>query len=218
MTPSDKEEENFQNFLQQTAVQPLLAVHYKILNDKRSKFVGTKTLFHSLKLVQICIKHKHTRQYIQEHMRSILFDLSLPLMLITQHEFNQWNENPVEYIRMQVDQSDSYNIKLMVKYLVGSICSIKVNRKQKISQYLQEFLELIANNLEQPQQDFRVKEALLHTLGNLKEQIEDSLYLQGLMTDMLEKYAFQELKSENSFLRARACWLYGQFGSFPCEK
>ena len=37
------------------------------------------------------------------------------------------------------------------------------------------------------------------------------------MQGMLEKYAFNELKSDNPFLRARACWIYGQFGSFPCE-
>ena len=31
----------------------------------------------------------------------------------------------------------------------------------------------------------------------------------------LEQYFYQELKSENGFLRARACWVYGQFASFP---
>lgn len=64
VTPSDKEEENFLNYLQATAVQPLLQLHLKILLDKRTKFVSTKTLFYALKTVQISIKNKTTRQYI----------------------------------------------------------------------------------------------------------------------------------------------------------
>jgi hypothetical protein len=86
--------------------------------DKGTKFVGTKTLFYALKTVQISIKNKTTRHFIQDHIHTILFELTLPLMLLTVHEYNEWNENPVEYIRMQVDQSDSYNIKTIVKHLV----------------------------------------------------------------------------------------------------
>jgi hypothetical protein len=52
-------------------------------------------------------------------------------------------------------------------------------------------------------------------LGNLKEQIETNQYLKEMMESLLQKYIFPELKSENAFLRARACWIYGQFGSFP---
>ena len=35
------------------------------------------------------------------------------------------------------------------------------------------------------------------------------------MEPLLQTYVFQELSSENPFMRARACWLYGKFGSMP---
>ena len=179
-------------YLQGNFIQHILQLHLKILLDKRSKFVGTKTLFYALKTVQISIKHKHTRHFIQDHMQTILFELTIPLMLLTQHEFNEWSDNPVEYIRMQVDQSDSYSIKTIVRALVNSICSIKANRKQKISIYLQQFLELIAQNM-QTATDFRIKEALMHILGNLKEPIEGSVVLKEMMESMLSKFASFEL-------------------------
>lgn len=31
----------------------------------------------------------------------------------------------------------------------------------------------------------------------------------------MQKFVFPELKSENGFLRARACWVYTQFYDFP---
>lgn len=35
------------------------------------------------------------------------------------------------------------------------------------------------------------------------------------MEPLLQQFVFSELTSENAFMRARACWLYGEFGSFP---
>jgi hypothetical protein len=46
-------------------------------------------------------------------------------MLITEQEYNLWTENPIEYVRLQVDQSNCFNAKAIVKTLVKSICSIK---------------------------------------------------------------------------------------------
>jgi hypothetical protein len=51
------------------------------------------------------------RRLCQNHIQTILFDLTLPLLLITQYEFQQWQENPVEYVRLQVDNSNAYNVK-----------------------------------------------------------------------------------------------------------
>lgn len=137
------------------------------------------------------------------------------MMLISQSEFELWTENPIEYVRMQVDQSNPNNAKSIVKILVRNVCGIKTNRKQRVSDYLQNYLQVLATNLEQPNEDFRVKEAILHSLGNLKEHIAKSLDLQASIEPLLQQFVFNELASPNPFMRARACWLYGQFGSLP---
>lgn len=146
---------------------PLLESHLKILQQKKTNFVGTKSLCSALKLVSIMLKCKKTRHAIQGHIQSILYEVSLPLMLLTQQEYESWSDNPVEYIRMQVDQSNTFNVKKNVIALIKIICSIKTTRKQKVSDYLQGFLQVLVGNLEQQQSDFRVKEALLHTIGLL---------------------------------------------------
>lgn len=125
----------------------------------------------SLKSVQIGIKFQMTRRMIQEHINVIMYEISLPLMLLSQSEYQLWSENPIEYVRLQVDQSNPFNSKNIVKLLVNSVCGIKTSKKQRVSQYLSDYLQVLAQNLETPSQDFRVKEAILHSMGNLKDKI-----------------------------------------------
>jgi hypothetical protein len=150
---------------------------------------------------------------ISDHINVIMYEISLPLMLISQSEFELWTDNPIEYVRMQVDQSNPFNAKQVVKTLVRSICGIKQSRKQKVSEHLQNYLQVLATNLEQHNEDFRVKEAILHSLGNLREHLSRSLELQASIEPLLQQYVFSELSSTNPFMRARACWLYGQLGA-----
>ena len=199
-------------------VGALLQSHLRIIMDKRAKFVGTKTLCAALKTVQVGIKYAKTRKFLQEHINTILFELSLPLMLISEQEYNIWNENPIEYVRLQVDQSNYFNPKAIVKTLVKSICSIKQARGQKVSPYLQSYLQVLATNLEQPSQDFRVKEAILHALGNLHELISRSKELLQNIEPLLSNFAYNELSSSNPMLRARACWVYGKFGKIRFDE
>ena len=114
----------------------VLQCHLNIILKKRTNFVGTKTLCSALKTVQIGLKFKSTRVLIQDHINVIMYEISLPMMLLTQSEFDMWTENPIEYVRGQDDQSNPFNAKHIVKLLVKVICGIKANRKQKVSEHL----------------------------------------------------------------------------------
>ncbi len=104
----------------------------------------------SLKSVQIGIKFQLTRQMIQEHINVIMYEISLPLMLISQSEYQLWTDNPIEYVRMQVDQSNHFNSKCIVRLLVNQICGIKQNKKVRVSPYHTDYLQFLAQNLETP--------------------------------------------------------------------
>ena len=49
-------------------------------------------------------------------------------MLITQAEFDLWQENPIEYVRMQVDEANPLNSKIIVRNLVRMITGIKKSK------------------------------------------------------------------------------------------
>lgn len=71
-------------------------------------------------------------------------------------------------MRLQVDNSNSWNVKRTNQQLIKAICNIRETRKQKISVYLSNYLQMIAENFGGDQsQDFRHKEALMHAFGLL---------------------------------------------------
>lgn len=119
----------FCKYFEQAHVGQVLQSHLNIILAKRQQFVGTKTLCMSLKSVQIGIKFQITRRMIQEHINVIMYEISLPLMLLSQSEYQLWSENPIEYVRLQVDQSNPFNSKNIVKLLVNSVCGIKTSKK-----------------------------------------------------------------------------------------
>lgn len=66
--------------------------------------------------------------------------------MLTEHEYQLWQENPIEYVRLQVDNSNSWNVKRTNQQLIKAICNIRETRKQKISSYLTNYLQMIAEN------------------------------------------------------------------------
>ena len=121
-------------------MQEILQSHLTIIFAKRTQFVGTKTLCAALKTVQIGMKFQKTRQWMHEHINLIMYEISLPMMLLSESDFELFNENSIEYVRMQVDQSNPFNAKQLVKLLVRSICGVKQSRKMKVSEHLQHYL------------------------------------------------------------------------------
>ena len=71
----------------------------------------------------------------------------MPLLLISQYEFTLWQENPVEYVRLQVDMSNAHNVKRTNQELIKTICNIRQTRKNKISENLSNYLQLLVDNL-----------------------------------------------------------------------
>ena len=139
-----------------------------MLLSRKTQFVGTKTLNASLRFVATALNKAKMRRLCQEHVQTILFELTLPLLLITQYEFQIWGENATEYVRLQVDNSNAWNVKRTNQELIKTMCSIRQTRKNKISVNLQNYLQLLVDNLSgQQSEDFRHKEALMHAFGLL---------------------------------------------------
>ena len=58
-----------------------------------------------------------------------------------------------------------------------------------------------------------MKEAIIYAIGSLVDQIRDQKDLKAMMEPMLLQYILPELSNPQPFLRMRALWMYGEFGS-----
>lgn len=68
----------------------LCNTHLKILISRKEQFVGTKTLNSSLRFVASSFKTTKMRKMCMPHIQTILYELTLPLLMMTQYEMHIW--------------------------------------------------------------------------------------------------------------------------------
>ena len=90
----------FREEFQQHYAWPILESHLQIVMNKKVKFVGTKTLCSSLKLLCTAIKQEKARAQFKDKNAFILQEVLLPAMMISESEFELYKENAIEYVRM----------------------------------------------------------------------------------------------------------------------
>ena len=54
---------------------------------------------------------KDTRTLIKPVIEELLFTISLPLFVTSQKDLQTFQEDPVEYVRLQNDCQNEYNVK-----------------------------------------------------------------------------------------------------------
>lgn len=120
--------------------------HLGILLSRTTNFVGTRTLALSIKFISLNMKYKETRELIRPKIESILFNLSLPLFVTSQKDMITFQSDPIEYVRLQVDNQNEYNVKRQLSELVEKICGLKYGkrREKRPPVYLQQYLQTIA--------------------------------------------------------------------------
>lgn len=91
--------------------------------------MGTKALALSIKFVQMSLKFKQTRMYLEPYIEKILFELSLPMFMTSQKDMLSFQDDPIEYIRLQVDHGNELNIKKQLSNFVDKLCSLKKGKK-----------------------------------------------------------------------------------------
>ena len=80
-------------------------------------------------------------------MDNILYETVIPIMLTTKKDISLFSEDPIEYIRKQVDFTETlYMPQNTVIDLLQFICNYKSAKKGK-SDYLMPFLGYAVNNM-----------------------------------------------------------------------
>lgn len=126
----------------------LTQTHLGVINRKSTEFVSVKTLNCSLRFICKAIRNKGLLTKVcQPHLQDILFNFCLPQLLIDQKDVQTWNENQVEYVRMQVDYMNEWNVKRTNEDFIQGVCRIRQQRRVKISKYLTEFMNLVVQSM-----------------------------------------------------------------------
>ena len=77
----------------------LLESHLNILLQKKTNFVGSKALNLAIKFASGSTKQEFTMSHLKAHVEDILYNIIIPIMLITEADIKSFENDPIEYIR-----------------------------------------------------------------------------------------------------------------------
>ena len=68
----------------------LLDSHLQIIAEKKDKFVGDKALSYSIKYIYNSIYNEGTREMIGSHIKTLLFDYTMPFFFMNDREHHDF--------------------------------------------------------------------------------------------------------------------------------
>lgn len=130
---------------------------------------------------------------------------------MTEVDISQFSEEPIEFLRRS-DHSHQDTKASMIE-LVSTILKVE-------PRYLGQFLQFCVTNLhqyavQQSEADWRIKESIIHMIGQLSEKIR--VDYQGMIEGMMMEHVLPETQSPHLLLKYRALWFYGQFSGFKFQ-
>ena len=165
---------------------PLLESHLTNLLNRRSAFVGAKALNFAIKFTSASTKLANTMEKLKPFVQLILHDTVVPILYVTTRDLEQFETEPIEYIRAQYDfQETLFQPKNQIQDLMCYLCKYSSIKKKKGKKkapkpdYLGGFLQFALDNLNTyatnlqagTPTDWRIKEALMFAIGTIRDEI-----------------------------------------------
>jgi len=82
---------------------PLFESHLRLLFSKKTNFVGSKCLNFNLKFISKCSQISYTMEKLKPYIEQILYEIIIPIMLVTEKDMDSFTNDPSEFIRNQFD-------------------------------------------------------------------------------------------------------------------
>lgn len=222
-----KEHKEFSKLFMSNYATPFLKTFMEILHRKKDHYLSVKVQFYSMKYVERCLKENSMRILLQDHLEFLLFDVLIPGMFLTYKDNEDWEENPIEFIRNEEDIMERPNsLKIISSDMLQRITSkdFLIERNKAGSVILMKFMEHAAHILTtgtdprtNQQADLRLREAILHIIGCIYSNITCNREIRQQIQVLLEKFVIPEFKNEVGAIRSRACWLFGMYGGMKFE-
>ena len=121
----------------------------QIVFKKKTNFVGSSTLNFNLKLIRLCFNVPALRAKLIPFVDTILYEIVIPLLVMSNKDIQQFENDPIEYIRSLFDFLESiFMPKNTTIELLVRICKIKSKKgKKEHPDYLVPFLTFATNNM-----------------------------------------------------------------------
>lgn len=185
----------------------LLEVMMRIAAQSRTVYVSPPVLSSALKYISQGCKLPLTFTAIKPLAFELITSVLLPLTHRSPKDEELWTNDAVEFVRREVAPEPLFSPCASALHLLSSLCHHDSELLVSTLQYLCTLLQGETSLLQ--------KESAMRCIGSLREVMQENATLVGQVESMLSRLVKPHLGSQVGFLRARACWTYGQFAYYP---
>jgi hypothetical protein len=150
---------------------------------------------------------------MKTQLQQVVAELSLPFLCFSAADKELWDEDPAEFVRKENDyMGEVYDPRTAAETFLTSL----IHKKSKdcldnTMQYLVQGLTTYAMQSDPAQKNYPFKDGALLAIGSIGPVLKKKTKYRNSLEDMLNNHVMMEFQNPVGFLRARACWVYGQF-------
>ena len=206
------------------------AVHFQqsflnFLYKLKDHYAPPKVRCFALKYIMNSISYLTIRESLAPHLEQALYEIFIPILMLTPQDEEDWIHNPLEYVRKYEDVSGIIeNPKMVIKALINKDYLKTLFRSSDGLTLLNKYLEFVRNilvNHIDPQKnvkaDYRLIEAALYVLGMLKDAIVFSEELIAKIAILFENLLIPHFSNTKGPLKYRVCWLIGVYSDIRLQ-
>ena len=167
-------------------------------------------------MLQYCtlgIRYPNTYKVMKGQLQQIMAELILPFLCFSPGDRQLWDEDPAEFVRQDNDlMGEIYDPRTSAETFLTSLISKKGKDCLDMTmQYLLQGLTTYALQSDPAQKDYPFKDGALMAVGSIGPVLKKKAAYRNSLEDLLNNHVMMEFQNPVGFLRARACWVYGQF-------
>ena len=149
-------------------------------------------------------------------MQELLVNVVVPQLYFSQEDADLWAEDPQEYIRKGYDIiEDLYSPRTAATNFLLELVSTKKRSKDSLTMLMAHLVQIVqgvtALGAAAPPEACRQLDGALLALGSINDKLKRTKPYKGQLEQMLTGFVAPLFQSPAGHLRAKACWICGQF-------
>eukprot|EP00899_Mesostigma_viride_P026574 jgi/Mesvir1/7100/Mv09206-RA.2 len=172
----------------------------------------------ALQYLTYSISRASTFKVLKPHMDVIIFEILFKSMCFNDADDELWKEDPHEYVRKGYDIiQDMYSSRTAAINFLLEI--VRVRGKTYLPRILAFVVTVFTRYNETPPQhrNSREKDGVMLVVGSLADKLKSKKEYKHSLEAMLELQVLPEFQNPEGHLRAKACWLAGQYADIPFQ-
>ncbi|CAI2372071.1 unnamed protein product [Moneuplotes crassus] len=210
----EKDDKEFFDHICSTYNTVMIDCAYAVVAQSQDYFISPDLLGYAIKVCTQSLKIPNTKDYLLPKSKEIIENYMIPMVQVTNKDIEDFYDNPVDFIRKMKDVTETfYSCRYSAIEFILVVLSLGETPDQG-NETLDQFIQYIVDHLDQSSTDneeaFKSRDGFLFILEQFHLFFRGKLDYFPKVEEIIQKFAFPDLKSENGLVKFRACKLYEQ--------